>query len=124
MSLFFFLAAAASAVDPVSAADPVAASSDPVVDTGAFGAATPLNDAVLARETARADVAQIAQANQAAGVSRNSINGDSVTGTVTFDGAAFQGLQGLSIVNANSGNNVAVNAAMNVNITLTPAVGP
>ena len=91
------------------------------VQTGAFAAATPLEAKALGQETAREDLAQIAQANQAASVSHNSVNGNSQTGSVTFSDSAFQGVRGLTVVNANSGNNVAVNSAMNVNIYFNPA---
>ncbi|MBB5714355.1 hypothetical protein [Sphingomonas aerophila] len=91
------------------------------VQTSAFASATPLEAKALGQETAREDLAQIAQANQAASVSHNSVNGNSQTGSVTFSDSAFQGVRGLTVVNANSGNNVAVNSAMNVNIYFNPA---
>ena len=70
--------------------------------------------------TGREDLAQVAQAEQSAVVSRNSVSGQSVTGSVRIDDNAFQNLSGLSVINANTGNNVAINAAMNVNISLSP----
>ena len=36
-------------------------------------------------------------------------------------GNAFQNMSGLSILNVNTGNNVAINAALNVNISLQAA---
>lgn len=83
-------------------------------------AAAPLATEALDRETARADVNQAAVSDQVARVSGNSINGPSTTGQVSFDGAAFQNVQGLTIVNANSGNNVAINASLNVNLNFAP----
>lgn len=92
----------------------------PVMAPAPFGSAAALDPASLDRETAREDVAQIATAEQAARVSNNSINGPSQTGTVSIDGNAFQNLQGLAVINANSGNNVAINSSLNVNIHFAP----
>jgi len=63
---------------------------------------------------------QIAAADQRNIVSNNAVTGNSVTGAVTVDGQAFSNLSGLAVINANSGNNVAINAAMNVVINLGP----
>ncbi|HEU0044494.1 hypothetical protein [Sphingomonas sp.] len=84
-------------------------------------AAAPMDGAALNKATAREDVSQVAISEQTSRVSNNTINGPSVTGTATIDGNAFQNLQGLSIINANTGNNVSINAALNVNIQFTPA---
>lgn len=86
----------------------------------AFGAEARLDTEALDRETAREDVKQAAIAEQSTRVSNNSVNGTSATGQVALDGNAFQGISGLTIVNANSGNNVAINAALNVNVHFTP----
>jgi hypothetical protein len=53
-------------------------------------------------------------------VADNHIVGNVSTGDVTIDGNAFQSLNGLAIVNANTGNNVAINASLNVNVALSP----
>lgn len=53
-------------------------------------------------------------------VADNYIVGNVSTGGVSIDGNAFQGLNGLAIVNANTGNNVAINASLNVNVAITP----
>ena len=92
----------------------------PITETPApiFGEAIAETD--LATATAREDIAQIATAQQTARVSNNSVNGTSRTGEVAIDGQAFQNFSGLGIVNANSGNNVGINAAINVNVTITP----
>lgn len=63
---------------------------------------------------------QIAAADQRNTVSNNSVTGNSVTGSVTIDGQAFSNLSGLAVISANSGNNVAINSAMNVVINLGP----
>ena len=85
-----------------------------------FDVASLLDEQVLNTSTAREDIAQVATAEQSARVSNNSVSGTSTTGSVRMDGNAFQNVSGLVIVNANSGNNVAINAAMNVNIVITP----
>lgn len=79
-----------------------------------------LDTETLGKATAREDISQVASADQSASVSGNSVSGQSTTGTVTIDGNAFQNQSGLTIVNANTGNNVAINAAMNVNIVFAP----
>lgn len=91
----------------------------PAVAQSAFDA-PPISDADLKALAGREDVNQTAQSNSNATVSRNSIGANSVTGNARVDGQAFQNVSGLSIVNINTGNNVAINAAMNVNISITP----
>lgn len=82
----------------------------------------PIEEGRLARETAREDVNQASMADQRSGVANNSINGDSATGTIAIDNQAFQNMSGLSVLNANTGNNVAINASMQVNIAMTPGL--
>ena len=84
------------------------------------GAAAPVDSATLDQIHGRADLNQIAEANHVAAVTDSSVSGNSVTGAIAIDGNAFQNLSGLSIINANTGNNVAINASMNVNIALLP----
>ncbi len=84
-----------------------------------FGAA--LTEEALGTVAGREDTRQQASAVQTAGVSRNSVGDNVSTGEARIDGQAFQNLSGLSILNVNTGNNVAINAAMNVTISLAPA---
>lgn len=87
----------------------------------AFVGAPAIADGALAQVAGREDSGtQIAIANQRNTVSGNSVVGRSVTGNVAIDGNAFQNLQGLAVISANSGNNVAINSAMNVTINLAP----
>lgn len=74
----------------------------------------------LQKTAGREDVTQISQAEQNAQVTRNSVGDNSVTGNSRIDGNAFQNMSGLSILNVNTGNNVAINAAMNVNVSISP----
>lgn len=106
--MIFLLLASAAPVQEVPVQPPL------------FGAETKLQADELGRETAREDVSQISTANQAAGVSNNSINGPSTTGQVAIDGQAFQNMSGMTIINANTGNNVAINASLNVNVRFSP----
>lgn len=109
---FILLAAAAPAAVPTPLPD--------FEDTAAFGQVASLDERALEQATAREDVAQVARAEQSATVSKSSVSGDVRTGTVSFSDNAFQNLSGLAIINANSGNNVAINAAMNVNVSISP----
>ncbi|HWW65293.1 MAG TPA: hypothetical protein VNZ43_11075 [Sphingomonadaceae bacterium] len=92
----------------------------PALAQEAFGGAVPVDEDVLRGVAGRADVGSMAFADQMNEVSNNSVSGNSVTGAVQIDGNAFQNLNGLAVINANSGNNVAINAAMNVTISLSP----
>ncbi|MBY9063610.1 hypothetical protein K7957_11765 [Sphingomonas yunnanensis] len=88
-------------------------------------AATPfataaLDEGALAQIAGREDTRQSALAEQNAGVSHNSVGDNVRTGDATIDGQAFQNMSGLSVLSVNTGNNVAINAAMNVTIALSP----
>lgn len=85
-----------------------------------FGAAPAIGETDLGKVVGREDTgAMIASATQRNTVSNNSVVGRSTTGAVQIDGNAFQNLQGLAVISANSGNNVAINAAMNVTVNIT-----
>ncbi|MDT0575621.1 hypothetical protein RM533_05435 [Croceicoccus sp. F390] len=81
-------------------------------------AAAALDDAALQKVAGREDVNQLARADQVAGVSQNSVGDNVITGDAKIDGNAFQNMSGFSILNVNTGNNVAINAAMNVNVSI------
>ena len=85
-------------------------------------ASAPVDDAELGKATGREDIHQLTKAELQAGVANNSINGDSTTGTINIDGQSFQNMSGLSVLNANTGNNVAINSSMQVNVALTPGM--
>lgn len=96
-----------------------AQTASPATATEPFAAA--VTEADLGQVTGRENTATLAAiATQRNTVSGNSVTGNSVTGSVTIDGNAFQNLQGLAVISANSGNNVAINSAMNVTINLAP----
>lgn len=82
-----------------------------------FGAVDPVQAEQLGAIVGQADLQQTVSSQNRAEVSRNSVSGNSVTGTIDL-GSAFQDMNGLSVVSANTGNNVAINASMNVNIAI------
>ncbi len=85
----------------------------------AFGTTAAIGEADLRKVTGRDDIgAMVASATQRNTVANNSVTGTSTTGSVHIDGNAFQNLQGLAVISANSGNNVAMNSAMNVTVNL------
>lgn len=92
----------------------------PALADGPFDAASHVDDAQLAYVTGRQDLNLVNETKQAASVSNNSVVGNSTTGIVNISDNAFQNLSGLSVVNANTGNNVAINASMQVNVFINP----
>ncbi len=80
-----------------------------------------VSETTLRTIAGREDTTQLSQADLKASVSQNSVGENSVTGAAQIDGNAFQNMSGMSILNVNTGNNVAINAAMNVNISISPA---
>jgi len=87
-------------------------------DEFTFGSA-PLSEIALQAQVGREDIAMTAQSNSNAAVVNNSLGNNSITGEIKIDDQAFQNLSGLSLLNINTGNNVAINASMNVNISIT-----
>ena len=78
-----------------------------------------VSDDTLMWIAGKADINQEAVATNTGVVAGNTVGDNAVTGNVVIDNNAFQNLNGLSILSINTGNNVALNAAMNVNISLT-----
>jgi hypothetical protein len=85
-----------------------------------FAAAGAIDEAALGSIAGREDTQQEASAVQTATVTRNSVGDHVSTGEARIDDNAFQNMSGLSILNVNTGNNVAINAAMNVTISISP----
>jgi hypothetical protein len=77
------------------------------------------DDDALNGATAREDLSLVARSEQANTVSRNSVSGVTTTGEISIADNAFQNASGLTVINANTGNNVAMNASLNVNIVMT-----
>jgi hypothetical protein len=86
----------------------------------AFGAAGVIADDQLGAIAGRANLNLLSQSDQAATVSQSSVSGTSTTGDIAIDGQAFQNLSGFAMLNANTGNNVAMNSSMNVSIAISP----
>ena len=95
------------------------AAASPATAQEAFATSEKVSETMLGSVAGRANIGALAQANQNNEVTHNSVGENSVTGAVQIDGNAFQNLSGLAVISANSGNNVAINAAMNVNISLS-----
>lgn len=105
-----------------SSIEPTTATSEPDRKAGEspFGTDA-LGDVRLRAVAGKQDTTQVSQAQQTATVTRNSVGENSVTGAAEISGNAFQNMSGLSILNVNTGNNVAINASMNVNISISPS---
>ncbi|MBW6527404.1 hypothetical protein KZ813_11180 [Sphingomonas sp. RHCKR7] len=104
----------------LGAGDATAQTAAPPFAAAPFAAAA-LDEPTLALIAGREDTRQSALAEQNAGVAHNSVGDNVRTGDATIDGQAFQNMSGLSVLSVNTGNNVAINAAMNVTIALAPA---
>lgn len=84
---------------------------------------TPVADSLLAEARGMADVRVVEQTTTVTSTSTvegNTINGDFTTGTVTLSNGALENFNGLALFNINTGNNVAINSAMTVNVAIQP----
>ncbi|WP_230482267.1 hypothetical protein [Sphingomonas sp. Leaf21] len=102
-------AAATAQTAPTTTAEPQASP---------FGSAAPVDNALLGTVTGQSDLSQVIRAQNSSTVSGNSVSGHSETGTISFDQNSFQGLNGLSLLSANTGNNVSINSSLNVNVAI------
>jgi hypothetical protein len=107
------------ALATITVSAPAFAQTAPIAAPSPFATGA-VADEALGGIAGREDTNQNAVANLNAGVSRNSVGDNSTTGDARIADNAFQNLSGLSILNVNTGNNVAINAAMNVNISIAP----
>lgn len=83
----------------------------------------PVADSLLAETRGMADVRVVEQTTTVTSTSTvtgNTINGDFTTGTITLGGGALDNFNGLALFNINTGNNVAINSAMTVNVAIQP----
>ena len=117
MRILFIGPALLAAVLPVAATAQSAPSSTPV-QASPFGTAAPVDNAQLGAVTGQSDLSQVIRAQNTSTVSGNSVNGHSETGTISFDPNSFQNLNGLSLLTANTGNNVSINSSLNVNVAI------
>ncbi len=114
------LALAPTAGLAVSPAGPAPApATAPAEPETPFAGGKVADDSALNGATAREDLSLVARSEQANTVSRNSVNGVTTTGEIGIADNAFQNASGLTVINANTGNNVAMNASLNVNIVMT-----
>jgi hypothetical protein len=114
------LACAIAAMSAPAMAEEKPANADKVaaVETPVFADVQPVEETKLAKIAGREDLTQLTNSDQANSVEANSVGDNSRTGTVQFRDNAFNNMTGITIVNANTGNNVAINAAVQVNIAL------
>lgn len=83
-----------------------------------FGSSAAINNSDLSTVTGQSDLAQVVSAQNTSNVSGNTVSGNSQTGAIQFDGGSFQNLNGLSLLSANTGNNVSINSSLNVNVAI------
>ena len=98
---------------------PAFAADAELAPAGLFGAAAPVAVDELAGIAGAADVSMEVRANNSSEVSHNSVS-NSQTGAIGIDGQAFANMNGLSVISANTGNNVSINSSLNVNVALNP----
>ncbi len=107
----------------MSAFPAVAAAEPPRPSPAPFQTAPAVSDDVLSGAHAKADLSlidQVAAVHNSSTVADNTITGDFTTGMVSIASDAFAGTTGLTLFNINTGNNVAINASMNVNVSIQP----
>lgn len=109
---------ACATAQELSAPAPAVVAVDQVASSP-FGEAKPVANADLHAITGQGDLAQIVNAQNKGVVSGNTITGASQTGTIHFDSSSFQNLNGLSLLSANTGNNVSINSSLNVNVAIS-----
>jgi len=102
------------------AAAPAMAQTAVAEPSSPFGQAGAVGDGQLSTITGMANVDQYVMAQNTSTVSGNHVDGNSTTGTISFDPSSFQNLNGLQVLSANTGNNVAINSSLNVNIAIRP----
>jgi hypothetical protein len=91
-----------------------------VAPSSPFGQDGLVGDGQLSTITGMANIDQYVMAQNTNTVSNNHVDGNSITGTINFDATSFQNLNGLQVLSANTGNNVAINSSLNVNIAIRP----
>ena len=120
-NVWIITCAAALSVGPALASpEPAALSAASAPAASPFESASPVSKHELGTITGQADVAMEVRAQNTSTVSNNSVSGQSQTGTISFDQQAFQNLNGLALLSANTGNNVSINSSLNVNIAIQP----
>lgn len=106
------------ALTAVAVASPAMAQDAQQAKKAVFAQAAPIAEEKLAKIAGREDISQLNNAEQKNSVEGNSVGDGSQTGTISIRDNAFRDMNGLTILNANTGNNVAINASIQVNIEL------
>ena len=114
LTAFAVVAIGAAPACAAGAADPSPAEASP------FGAVASVSEQDMSAIVGKDDIAMTINARNTSEVSNNSVSGNSQTGAISFDATAFGNLNGLSLLSANTGNNVSINSSLNVNVSLHP----
>lgn len=80
----------------------------------------PVSDTELGQVAGKTDIAQAIRATNATTLTNNQVTGNSVTGVISISDTALSNINGLAIISANTGNNVAINSSLNVNVSIHP----
>ncbi len=80
----------------------------------------PVSDAELGEVAGKTDIAQAIRATNATTLTDNQVNGNSITGVISISDNALSNFNGLAIISANTGNNVAISSSLNVNVSVHP----
>lgn len=83
----------------------------------------PVSDSMLAETRGMTDVRVVEQTTTVTSnstVEGNTINGNFTTGLINLGDGALNNFNGLGLFNINTGNNVAINSAMTVNVAIQP----
>jgi hypothetical protein len=111
---------AAQSVPAIGALAPAALPTAAPSADGPFANATPVSGGELGAVTGQTDLAMVVRAQNTSTVSNNTVSGQSQTGAIRFDAQSLSNLNGLSLLSANTGNNVSINSSLNVNIAIRP----
>ncbi len=118
----------ALAASPLAAQDQpnetVSADTAEVQNQSPFANAEPVAEQNLAAIAGREDINQLTNAQQTNDVSGNEVGDNSVTGQINITDNAFSNTNGFVVLNANTGNNVAINASIQVNVALPVQSAP
>ncbi|MEL7197963.1 MAG: hypothetical protein AAGL10_06580 [Pseudomonadota bacterium] len=112
------------AAQDVAPAQEVGLAGEKAAPSSPFAEATPIDEEKLAKIAGREDINQFTNADQNNSVNGNDVGDNSVTGTINVSDQAFSNSNGFVILNANTGNNVAINASIQVNVALPSASVP
>jgi opacity protein-like surface antigen len=115
LAIAFSGAAQAAAPEPAEGTETVAPAPEPA---GPFAGSKVADEEALGRATAREDVSIVNETEHTSSVTNSTVTG-AVNGEINLSDNAFQNATGLTVINANTGNNVAMNASLSVSVVMT-----